>query len=83
MVHGFKVEGAAGYTCVVDFEAQTVQTVYPIVGWCSLLCLILMYGMNGYNLHSILKTAKLQNDPIFNIWRKKFEKTSYLMVLII
>jgi hypothetical protein len=83
MVNGFKYEGAAGFTCVADYDTGLLRTVYPIVGWVSLVCLLLIYGLNGYSLYSILCSAKLQNDILFNVWRIKHKKTSYMMVLII
>jgi hypothetical protein len=83
MVNGFKIEGATGFTCVIEYETGSLRTVYPVVSWCSLICLLIMYGMNGYNLWSILCSPKLNSDVLFSVWRTKNKRTSYLMVLIL
>ena len=60
-----------------------MRTSYPIICYVSLACLLIMYGINGYNLWTIVKSSKLEHDPLFSAWRTKFRRSSYLMVLIL
>ena len=83
MINAFKFEGTSGFTCVIEYETGSLLTVYPIVSWVSLVCLVLLYGMNGYNLFSVLTSSKLKSDVHFKVWRYKHLKTSYLFVLIL
>jgi hypothetical protein len=83
MINAFKMEGASGFTCVIEYETGSLMTVYPIVSWVSLVCLALLYCMNVYNLLSVLFSSKLMNDLHFKVWRYKHLKTSYLFVLIL
>ena len=56
---------------------------YPIICYVSLVSLLIMYGINGFNFWSIERSSKLKKDPLFSAWRTKFHNSSYLMVMII
>lgn len=83
MIQAFTVERGHYFDCVMNYDTGTVRSNYPIVCYMSMLCLITLYCLNGYNFYTLIKSEKLSYDPLFEAWRMKYYKTSYRLILVL
>lgn len=83
MANAFDLERGRVFLCISDHVNGSLRTSYPFVCYVSLACLLVMYGLNGFALRTLLTNEKLRNDQLFQSWRTRFRHSSYPLVLVI